>query len=79
MLLNLLFLTMPIENVNKHMALESSVSFFGGMAGYKAPRKVIQSPYTLGQKSKLYAILMVLLDPNKSLNIIINSQYEKWL
>lgn len=62
----------------QHIALESSVSSFGGMAGYRAQKtKVIQSLYTSGQKSRFNAILMVLLDFNKSLDIIINSQYEE--
>lgn len=50
-----------------------------GLAGYKAGniRKAIQSPYDSLKKSKLYAILMVLLDSNESLNIITDSQYAE--
>lgn len=39
--------------------------------------EVVQSPYTSVQKSKSYAILVVLLESNESLNIITDSQYAE--
>lgn len=39
--------------------------------------EVVQSPYTPVQKSVSYAILIVLLVFNESLNIITDSQYAK--
>ncbi|KAL6032267.1 hypothetical protein STEG23_036677, partial [Scotinomys teguina] len=50
-----------------------------GKAGYKSEdlSKVVQSPYNSVQKSKLYAILLVLMDFSEPLNIVTDSQYAE--
>lgn len=49
------------------------------LTGYKAGNtsKVIQKSICFSPKSELYAILMVLLNFNASLNIITASQYDE--
>ena len=48
-----------------------------GQAGHKSEdvNKVAESPYKSVQKSELYAIIMVLLDFQESLNILSDPQY----
>ncbi|KAL6031193.1 hypothetical protein STEG23_024783, partial [Scotinomys teguina] len=50
-----------------------------GKAGYKSEdlSKVVQSHYNSVQKSELYAILLVLMDFSKPLNIVTDSQYAE--
>ena len=69
---------------NKWIANFCSHTFYtdankSGKAGYKSGKlsKVAQSPYDSIQKSRLYAILMILLDFWEPLNILTDSWYAE--